>query len=164
MTNGKPANALASGREYRVAHRGGNNWETRLTNSGRLFLAHNHVHFGLRRFRDARHFVIAEIGLLDAAALDGNGVVESGREAVNRGALDLGAHAVGVHGPAAVHGVDEAMDADLAIDDVGLGDYRRITIEREITGDPAAHPVRQGLAPAGFFGSELQNALEASRV
>src|SRR5260370_333772 len=91
--SGRGENGVTNGRRH---HR-----QSRLADAGRLLLAHHHVDFRLRSFAHARHFVIVEIGLLDAAILDGNGIVQSGGETVDGRTLDLSSNAVRINAAAA---------------------------------------------------------------
>src|SRR5882724_6258320 len=81
--DGQASEALAGGGEDGVARRRSDDRQARFTDAGGVFRALRDVHFDLRSLVDARHLVVVEIGLLDAAAIDGDGVVQRGGEAVD---------------------------------------------------------------------------------
>src|SRR5260221_13144895 len=80
-----------------------------------IFLAHDQVHFDLGHFAHARHVVVVEVGLLDAAAIDGDGVFHHSRERVDGGAFYLGYNSAGIAGAAALDGEYNAMRATLPL-------------------------------------------------
>src|SRR5438477_325539 len=73
LANGQAPDALASRGKDGVADRRRHDWQSRLADAGGIFLAHHHVDFGERSLADTWHAVVVEVGLLDAAILDGNG-------------------------------------------------------------------------------------------
>ena len=118
--------------------------------------------FGSRA--DARHLVIVEIRLLDAAILDGDGIVQGGGKPVDRGAFHLRADAVRINGTATIHGVNETVQLHGPIFDAGFRDGGGVGIERKKCGDASAHTFGQRLPPARLLGGELQNSLEPRRI
>src|SRR5436305_4359560 len=159
LAYGQAPDALASRGKDCVADRRRHDWQSRLADAGGIFLAHHHVDFGERSLADAWHAVVVEVGLLDAAILDGNGVMQRGGEAIDCGAFDLRAHPVGIDGPAAIHRIDQAVDFYGAILDAGFRDGGGVGIEGIERGDAASLALWQRLTPASFFGRKRQNAL-----
>src|SRR5439155_11054312 len=74
------------------------------------------------------------------------------------------AHTVGIDGPAAIHGIDEAVDFYGAILDAGFRDGGGVGIEGIERGNAASLALRQRLTPTSFFGRKCQNALEPRGV
>src|SRR4029077_1392041 len=109
------------------------------------------VNFDSWRFVDAGHLVVVEIGLLDAAAVDGDGVVQGCGEAVDGGAFHLGGDAGGIDGTAAVNGIHDAVNFNVAVFDADFGDACGVGLERIVAGDSAENSWRQRLVPFGFF-------------
>src|SRR5882757_5978165 len=159
-SNRKPPQALSSRGKNGVADGRGDHRQSRLANAGGIFLAHHNMNFRFRRLFDARHLVVVEIGLLDAAILDGDGVVQSGGKAVDGGAFDLRADALRIDGTAAVHGINKTMYLNGAVFDTGFGDSSGVGLKGIKRGDAASLAFWQRLTPARFFGGELQNALQ----
>jgi len=110
------------------------------------------------------HVVIVEIGLDDAAAVDGDGVFGHCGERVDGGAFYLSDDAGRIDWAAAIDGVNDAMDLDLALLDAHLGNRRGVRLEGKISGDAAANALRQWLSPLGFFGGEPKYSLEPRRI
>ena len=86
-----------------IAEGGPNHGNSGLADAGRLFFTRHKMNFDRGRFVHPRHVVIIEIRLHDAATLDGNGVLQGGRERINRRALDLRAHAIRIDDAAAIY-------------------------------------------------------------
>src|SRR2546428_4789307 len=156
--------SLSAGREDRVANRRNDDRQARFADSRWFFLAHYDVDFGLRSFADTRHLVVVEIRLLDAASADGNSVVQSGRDAVYRGALDLSAYALRIERTAAIHGVNQSLHLHAAVLDADFGDSGCVAFKGIVSRDAASDTFWKRLAPAGLFGSEAKNALEPGSV
>src|SRR6266852_6766692 len=156
--------ALSGRGKNGVAHGGGGYRQSGFDNAGGVFLARHDVNFRSRSLVDARHLVVVEIGLLDAAILDRDGVVQSGRKTVDGGAFDLRADAVRIDGTAAIHGINETVHLDGAVLDAGFRNGGCVGIERIKCGDTPPLALWQRLAPACFFSGELQNALEPRGV
>src|SRR6266403_3860717 len=163
-SNRKTAQALSGRGENGVAHGRRHHRQSRLADSSRLFLAHHHVDFRLGRVFDARHLVVVKVGLLDAAILDGDGVMHSGGQAVDGGAFDLRADAIWIDGPSATHGINKTVHLYGAVLDADFGDSGGVGIERIKRGNTASLAFWQRLTPARFFGGELHNALETRVV
>src|SRR5579859_1442803 len=107
---GEAAEAFVGGGEDGVADGGGHYGEAGLADAGGVFLAGDEVDLDFGHLVDAGHVVIVEIGLLDAAAVDGDGVFHHGGESVDGGAFHLGDNTGGIYRAAAINGVDDAMD------------------------------------------------------
>src|SRR5207248_3121223 len=84
--------ALARRREIGVEHRRCRDADSRLANTAPESAARHHHRFHLRHLVDAHRIVSVEVGLLDAAVLDGAAAVEQRGEAINKGAGDLPLH------------------------------------------------------------------------
>ncbi len=93
--------------------------------------------FDLGHFADARHVVVVEVGLLDAAAIDGDGVFHQCRQRVDGRAFHLRNNSGGIDGAAAIDGIDDAVDADLALLDADFRDRCSVGLEGIISGDAA---------------------------
>ena len=77
--NRETADALFCAGVDCIAQRGGNDRQARFADARGFFLAHDHVDFGFWSLAHARHLVIVEIGLFDAATHDGDGVMQGCR-------------------------------------------------------------------------------------
>src|SRR5262245_24827054 len=88
------ANPFARRCEDRIGERRHHARGSRLADpAGRLVALHQ-IDVDLRRLVDAQHSVVAEVGLLDAAVLDGDLAIERGRKAEYDAALHLRANGV----------------------------------------------------------------------
>src|SRR6266581_4694651 len=156
------ADALAGGREDRVRHGGRDRRRARLADSAGGFLARHDVHLDLGHFAHAQHAVVVEVRLLDAAVLERDLPVEGRGEAVHDCTLDLALDDVRVHGHAAVHRGHDAMHLRRAVlADRDLSDLRAKAAEGKHHCDTAVNADGERLAPARFFGGELERALVA---
>src|SRR5882724_8625655 len=164
FSNWKPPPALSGRSKNGVADGRGHHRQTGLADAARIFLAHHDMDFRLRSLFDAWHSVIVKVGLLDAALLDGDGVMQSGGQAVDGGAFDLRADAIWIDGPSAIHGINKTVHLYGAVLDADFGDSGGVGIERIKRGNTASLAFWQRLTPARFFGGELQNALETRGV
>src|SRR5687768_8406370 len=76
LPNRQLANPLAAGGKDGVGQRGHHARGAGLSDAARRFQALDDVHVDLRYFVDAQHTVVAEVGLLHAAVLDGDLAVQ----------------------------------------------------------------------------------------
>ena len=113
--DGEAADALAGGGKDGVADGRGDDREARFPDAGWFFGALHDVNFDFRSFVDARHLVIVEVGLFDAAFVDGDRIFHEGGDTIDGGAFDLRFDSVGIDGAAAIDGVDDALDVELAV-------------------------------------------------
>src|SRR5712692_6152750 len=158
--NRQAAQALAGRGKDGVADRGSNDRYSGLTDAGWGLSAGHEVNFDRRSFVHANHFIVVEIGLHDAPALDGDGVLERGSQSIDGGALHLGANAIGIDGAAAIHGTNQTIDLERSARGGNIRDRRYISLKRVEAGNAPALPLRKRLAPACFFRSELQYAFQ----
>src|SRR5216684_1587856 len=128
--NRQAAQALAGGGKDGVADRGSNDRYSGLTDAGRGLSAGHEVNFDWRSFVHANHFIVVEIGLHDAPALDGDGVLERGGERINRGALHLGANAIRIDGATAIHGTNQTIDLERSARGGNIRDRCYISLKR----------------------------------
>src|SRR6266487_3166718 len=129
----------------------GHHRQSRLADSGRLFLAQYDVNFCFRSLADTRQLIIVEIRLLHTASLDGNGVVQSGGKAVDGRAFHLRANAFRIDGTAAVHGINETVQLHGAVFHASFGHRRRVGIEGIKCSNASSLAFWQGLSPASFL-------------
>src|SRR6266436_8312228 len=162
--NGQTTNAFLRRRVDGVAQRGGDDRQTRFADSSGFFFAHDDVDFGFRSLAHARHFVVVKIGLFDTATLDGDGVMQRCRKAIDSCAFDLSANAFRIDGTAAIHGIDDVPDFYRASIHAGFDDGCGVTLEGIVTGDAAKNALGKRLAPIGLFRGETQYSLEARGV
>src|SRR5260221_3803705 len=106
---GKSPDAFPGRGENRVAHGRGDHWQSGLADAGGLFLAHHHVDFRHWSCTHPRHLVIVEIRLLNTASLDGDGVMQSRRKAIDGRTFHLRADSFRIDGAAAIDRVNEAV-------------------------------------------------------
>src|SRR6476646_5533311 len=83
------ADALARGGKVRVEHGGRGDADRRLADATPETAGWHDDRFDLRHLGDAHRVVIIEVGLLDAALLDGAFLIEQRGQAVNERARDL---------------------------------------------------------------------------
>src|SRR2546430_420304 len=156
------ADALARRREHRVRHSGGDRRRARLADSARGLRARHDMHLDLRHFAHAQHPVVVEVRLLHAAVLERDLAVQRRGEAVYDRALDLALDDVRVHRHAAIHRGDDPVHLRRAVrTDRDLRDLRAPAAEGKYHRDAAVNPGGKRLAPARFFGGELERALAA---
>src|SRR5438445_1331040 len=156
------ADALAGGREDRVRHRGRDRRRARLADSAGGFRARHDVHLDLGHFAHAQHAVVVEVRLLDAAVLERDLAIQGGGEPVRDRTLDLALDDVGVHRHAAVHRGHDAVHLRRSVRaDRDLRDLSAKAAEGLHHRDSAVNAGGERLAPAGFFGGELERALVA---
>ena len=105
-----------------------------------------------------QHGIGVEIGLLDGAVLDRDGVAERGGEAVDHAALHLHLDEARVDDMAAIHRDRDPLDLDLALGaDGDLGDFGHDGAEGFMDGDAAALALGHRLAPAGLVRRDVQH-------
>src|SRR6516162_7295622 len=98
----------------------------------------------------ARHLVAVEVGLLDAAVLQGDFAMERRRDAEDDRALDLRLDGVGVDDGAAIDCADDAPYPHRSVlRHLNLCDVSHIGREYVLERDASADPFRRWLAPAG---------------
>src|SRR5262245_25880672 len=94
QSDGQLANPLPRRRIDRVSQRRHDTRSARFTDATRCLHALYQFHFNGRRLADAEYPVVTEVGLLDAAVLDRDLPVQSGRQAEYDAAFHLGADRV----------------------------------------------------------------------
>ena len=92
----------------RVAQRRRSRGDAGLADAAGRLAALDDVNLDLRRLVDAQHAVVVEVGLLDAALVDGDLAIERGGQAEDQPALELRHDGIGIDGDA---GIDRAGDA-----------------------------------------------------
>ena len=93
------------------------------------------MNFRFRSLVHSRHFVVVEIRLLDSATADGDGVMQSSREAINGRAFDLRADTLRIDRPAAIYRVNDAMHFHAAVFNAGFHHRRSVALKGIVSGD-----------------------------
>src|SRR5260370_36025488 len=101
---GKSPDAFPGRRENRVAHGRVDHWQSGRADAGGLFIAHHHVDFRHWSFTYPRNLVIVQIRLLNTASLDGYGVMQRGRNAIEDGTFHSRADSFRMDGTTAIDG------------------------------------------------------------
>ena len=101
------------------------------------------VNFDCRRLAYPNDSVAIEVGLLDSAVFQRDFTIQSGRDAEDRGALDLRPDGIGINDGPAVDRADDPLDPDRPIlRDFDLGHLRHVVLEGELKRDAPANPFR----------------------
>src|SRR3954447_4930948 len=108
------AHASATGIEDRVADRGRDHRNGRLTDASGFFAIGNDADGDFRHLTHPERRVAVEVGLLDAAVLQRRLLIHRERKPPQRRALDLGTDVVGMHLGADVGGHGQLLDLNLA--------------------------------------------------
>src|SRR5215471_9616060 len=112
----------------------------------------------------SQHLVAIEVGLLDAAVLQGDLAMERRRDAENDRALDLRLDGVGIDDGTAINCADDAPYPHRSVlRHLNLGDVSHIGREYVLKRDASADSFRRWLAPAGFFRRKGKNGFRARR-
>ena len=110
--------------------------------------ARHDVGFDHRHLVDSQRFVVVEVLLLHAAAIDRDVAAQRGAQAVNDAALDLLHHDRRIDDMPAIDGANHAMDSDLSLVDRNLGDLRVEAADVVDDRDAAMPSGRQRLCPS----------------
>src|ERR1700716_775908 len=144
-------------REVGVEHGGCRYADRRLADATPEAAARHDDRLHLRHLADAHRIVGIEVGLLDAAVLNGAPAIEQRRQAVDKRAGNLAFDLRRIDDIARVGGGNDAMHLDLvAIDD---RDFRRtgnVTGIAHVLRDAAIDPLRRWFVPADFFGDGIE--------
>src|SRR5687768_11192067 len=114
---GHPSDALPGSFEYCVSYGRRDRRCADFAHTSRIIRAGHDISLNHRHFVNSQGLVLVEIGLLNSSLLERNVAAQCGAQSVNDGALHLLFNARRVDGDAAIHGTDDAMDADFALYD-----------------------------------------------
>src|SRR5262245_12890039 len=156
------ANPFARGCKDRIGQRGHHARRPWLADPAWRFQTLHEYDVDSRHLVDAQHPVVAEVGLLDAAVLDGDLAVKGGRQAEDDAALHLRANNVGIHLDSTVDGAPGLgwIHGAILVDN-DLHDLRDKAAETDAERDAAASAGGQRLAPSGSLRGNLQDVLRA---
>jgi hypothetical protein len=106
-----------------------------------------------------QHAIVAKVGLLDPAVLEGDLSPQGATDAVDHTTLDLRGHDVGVDDRPAVHHAHDSPHPDLAATaHFHLGDLRHVGVPPAVhQRQPVSVTCGERLAPSGFLGREVEH-------
>ena len=118
-----------------------------------------------RRFVEARHWIVIEVGLLHPAVGGGDFAHQRDAGPEHRGAFELSANAIGMNHLAGVESDVHARNPDLSVVHFHFHHRRDISEEAAVNGDAQRAPVaRLLLRPAGLLGCDFDHAPHARDV
>ena len=157
---------MARGLEERIEHGGRGDADRRLADAapGVAASGWHEDRFDFRHFGDAHRVVVIEVGLLDAAVLDGALLIEQRGQAVDERARDLPVDLGRVDGVGWICCADDPVHFDLVA--ASNRDFRRsrhIGVERLHVCEPTIDALRCRLAPTDSLGHGVEHG-EVSRM
>src|SRR6516162_9704713 len=152
------ADALARGRKVRIEHGGRGDADRRLADATPETAGWHKGRFDLRHLGDAHRVVVIEVGLLDAAVLDGAFLIEQRGQAVHERARDLPLDLSWIDSVSRIGGGNNAMNLDLVAVDRDFGAGGHITGERHSLRKAAVDALRCRRAPARLGRHGIEHA------
>src|SRR6266446_7391103 len=165
-TQGPPLRvAYASRSEDCVEHCGCGDADRRLADATPESAGWHNDRLDLGHLRDAHRVVVIEVGLLDAAVLDGALLVEQGGEAKDEGAGDLPFDLGRVDRMAGISGSDDAVDFHGTITgDRNLCACRHVAAVAHMLGQATEDALRRWLTPPRLVGDGIEDGEMLSMV